>query len=100
MTYISPEQIALNWMVEQIKDGGEFPDVLYKASKKFSFDEEGLKEAYDKLPTPAQIYKAFCIMDEQGGSFAHHLAKAWFVADSSNKARIESTWDDLIGRYL
>lgn len=97
---MTSEQIAVAWMVEQIREGGEFPDVLYKASKRFSFSEEELKAEYDLLPTMVQIHAAFRYMERTGGSFASALAQAWFCADSDNRQRIETTWADLIKKYL
>lgn len=34
-----------------------------------------------------------------GGSFAQHLARAFKVADSGNRARILAAWPDLFERY-
>lgn len=98
--YIPPEQIALEWLVEQVEEGIEFPEALYRTSKRFSFSHESLQEAYDALPTPAQIHSAFRLMEEMGGSFAAKLAAAWFVADSTNKLKIEATWGDMLKKYL
>jgi hypothetical protein len=39
------------------------------------------------------------LMLQIGGSFAQHLARAFKVADSDNRARIIAAWPDLFERY-
>ena len=39
------------------------------------------------------------LMLQIGGSFAQHLARAFKVADSDNRARILAAWPDLFERY-
>jgi len=39
------------------------------------------------------------LMLQIGGSFAQHLARAFRVADSDNRARILAAWPDLFERY-
>jgi hypothetical protein len=49
--------------------------------------------------TYKEVYDAFHLMHEMGGTFAHHLANAWFYADSENKGRIETAFSDLVDKY-
>lgn len=98
--YKTAEQIALEWLVEQVHNGMEFPEAHFKACKKFSMDPESLRDAYDALPTRSEIQQAFRLMEQQGGGFASLLARAWFVADSDNQGKIEKNWEDLIRKYL
>lgn len=45
------------------------------------------------------LYNAFDLMSQGHlGGFAKCLAEAWFVADSTNRAKIETTWSELIAR--
>ncbi|MFN4278288.1 MAG: hypothetical protein ACK4FJ_18500 [Ferrovibrio sp.] len=45
-------------------------------------------------------FAAVEMMERIGGSFARHIARAWFAADSHNKAILETAFADLLTRYL
>ena len=47
----------------------------------------------------AEENRAAELMLQIGGSFAQHLARAFRVADSDNRARILAGWPDLFERY-
>lgn len=47
----------------------------------------------------AEENRAAELMVEIGGSFAQHLARAFRVADSDNRARILAGWPDMFERY-
>jgi hypothetical protein len=42
---------------------------------------------------------AFAAMEKRGGTFAQHLAAAWFAADPANSAIIENSFPELIAKY-
>ena len=46
--------------------------------------------------TPTQMHRTFAAMEQHGGGFCRALAQAWYVADRSNKARIESAFPHLV----
>ena len=46
--------------------------------------------------TPTQMHHTFAAMEQHGGGFCRALAQAWYVADRSNKARIESAFPHLV----
>ncbi len=48
---------------------------------------------HDMLLDAAQL------MESQGGSFAGHIARAFYVADSTNRKRLLTAFDDLFVRY-
>ena len=39
------------------------------------------------------------LMEQQGGSFAGHIARAFYCADSTNRERLLSAFDDLFCKY-
>ena len=39
------------------------------------------------------------LMEAEGGGFAGHLARAFYVADAANRMRILTAFDDLFVRY-
>ena len=39
------------------------------------------------------------LMESQGGSFAGHIARAFYVADSTNRERLLSAFDDLFCKF-
>jgi hypothetical protein len=39
------------------------------------------------------------LMESQGGSFAASIARAFYVADSTNRERLLTAFDDLFVRY-
>jgi hypothetical protein len=39
------------------------------------------------------------LMESQGGSFAGHIARAFYCADSTNRERLLTAFDDLFVRY-
>ena len=45
------------------------------------------------------IYAAH-VMERIGGSFAAHIARAYFAADSGNRARLRAAFPDLFTRYF
>ena len=49
--------------------------------------------------TPAQTHRTWEIALKYGGGFVSSLARAWFVADSGNKARIEAAFPHLIEQF-
>lgn len=46
-----------------------------------------------------EVHRAAVAMQNHGGHFAAHLARAWFSADSTNRARLEGAFPDLFYRY-
>lgn len=48
---------------------------------------------YDMLLAAARL------MEDQGGSFAGHIARAFYVADATNRVRLLTAFDDLFCRY-
>lgn len=90
----SVREKALAFVLAEIEAGTEFPDAEIKAFTRFAVPTAQLREDYDE-----HYRRAFNEMEVSGGSFAHHLAKAWFVADSGNRATIEKGWPHLIKRY-
>ena len=45
------------------------------------------------------LLSAALLMEREGGSFAGHIARAFYVADSTNKERLLTAFDDLFVRY-
>ena len=45
------------------------------------------------------LYCAAVLMMDEGGSFAGHIARAFIVADSTNRERLLTAFDDLFVRY-
>lgn len=45
------------------------------------------------------LLSAARLMEREGGSFAGHIARAFYVADSTNKERLLTAFDDLFVRY-
>ena len=45
------------------------------------------------------LLNAALLMEREGGSFAEHIARAFYVADSTNRARLLTAFDDLFVRY-
>jgi hypothetical protein len=39
------------------------------------------------------------LMENQGGSFAGHIARAFYCADSTNKERLLTAFDDLFCKF-
>ena len=39
------------------------------------------------------------LMEAEGGSFAGHIARAFYVADSTNKVRLLTAFDDLFIKF-
>ena len=39
------------------------------------------------------------LMENQGGSFAGHIARAFYCADSTNRERLLTAFDDLFCKY-
>ena len=46
--------------------------------------------------TRTQMHRTFAAMEQHGGGFCRALAQAWYVADISNKARIQAAFSHLI----
>ena len=42
---------------------------------------------------------AAALMEQQGGSFARHIARAYFAADTDNTQRLLKAFPDLFMRY-
>ena len=72
---------------------------MTQACKAIGEDHCAEWETEPKL-TETQLLYAFRLMEKQGGGFASRLAGAWFVADSTNRSRIEEGWSDIIRKYL
>jgi hypothetical protein len=49
--------------------------------------------------SPLQLHRTFCVMQQHGGGFCSQLAAAWFIADSSNRARIEAAFPHLLADF-
>ena len=45
------------------------------------------------------LLSAARLMENEGGSFAGHIARAFFVADSTNRERLLTAFDDMFVRY-
>lgn len=45
------------------------------------------------------LYAAASLMERQGGSFAGHIARAFYVADSTNRVRLLTAFDDLFCQF-
>ena len=39
------------------------------------------------------------LMESEGGSFARHIAQAFYVADSTNRERLLTAFDDLFCKF-
>jgi hypothetical protein len=47
----------------------------------------------------AMLHKAAQQMEKEGGSFARHIAQAFYVADSTNMELLVTAFDDLFSEY-
>jgi hypothetical protein len=47
----------------------------------------------------AMLHKAAQQMEKEGGSFAKHIAQAFYVADSTNMELLVTAFDDLFSEY-
>ena len=45
------------------------------------------------------LWDAAHLMESQGGSFAGHIARAFYCADSTNRERLLTAFDDLFCKY-
>ena len=45
------------------------------------------------------LHKAAQQMEKEGGSFAKHIAQAFYVADSTNMEALVRAFDDLFSEY-
>lgn len=45
------------------------------------------------------LLSAARLMENEGGSFAGHIARAFYVADSTNRKRLLTAFDDMFVRY-
>jgi hypothetical protein len=45
------------------------------------------------------LHKAAQQMEKEGGSFAKHIAQAFYVADSTNMELLVTAFDDLFAEY-
>lgn len=45
------------------------------------------------------LLSAALLMEREGGSFAGHIARAFYVADTTNRERLLSAFDELFVRY-
>ena len=45
------------------------------------------------------LHKAAQQMEKEGGSFAGHIAQAFYVADSTNMERLVTAFDDLFAEF-
>jgi hypothetical protein len=49
--------------------------------------------------SPTQLHRTVASMERHGGGFCRALAGAWYLADTGNKARIESTFAHILADY-
>ena len=49
--------------------------------------------------TPITDYDIVLTMMHMGGSFAKHLAEAWYCGDTANQARLKSAFPELWEEY-
>jgi hypothetical protein len=49
--------------------------------------------------TPTQMHRTVAAMEKYGGGFCCKLAQAWYVADSRNKLKIQSTFAEYLAEY-
>jgi len=45
------------------------------------------------------LLSAALLMESEGGSFAGHIARAFYVADTTNRERLLSAFDDLFCKF-
>ena len=45
------------------------------------------------------LLSAALLMESEGGSFAGHIARAFYVADTANRERLISAFDDLFCKF-
>ena len=45
------------------------------------------------------LLSAALLMESEGGSFAGHIARAYYVADTANRERLLSAFDDLFCKF-
>ena len=45
------------------------------------------------------LWDAAKLMEQQGGSFAGHIARAFYCADSTNRERLLTAFDDLFCKF-
>ena len=57
-----------------------------------------MKEAIDHLSHDMRLQAAKC-MENEGGSFAGHIARAFYVADYKNEQRLVNTFADLFCKF-
>lgn len=49
--------------------------------------------------TPTQLHRTVASMERHGGGFCRALAQAWYKADRSNRARIETAFAHLLSDF-
>lgn len=49
--------------------------------------------------TPTQLHRTVASMERHGGGFCRALAQAWYKADRSNRARIETAFAQLLADF-
>ena len=45
------------------------------------------------------LLSAALLMEREGGSFAEHIARAFYVADTTNRERLLTAFDDLFCKF-
>jgi hypothetical protein len=45
------------------------------------------------------LLSAALLMEREGGSFAGHIARAFYVADTTNRERLLTAFDDLFCKF-
>jgi hypothetical protein len=45
------------------------------------------------------LLSAALLMESEGGSFAGHIARAFYVADTTNRERLLTAFDDLFVKF-
>jgi hypothetical protein len=45
------------------------------------------------------LLSAALLMEREGGSFAGHIARAFYVADTTNRERLITAFDDLFCKF-
>lgn len=49
--------------------------------------------------SPTELHHTVAAMERHGGGFCRALAAAWYVADPSNKRRLENAFNHILTEY-
>ncbi len=58
-----------------------------------------MTEELTEALTEEQLYTACRRMETMGGHFAEAIAKAFYAADSTNRAKLVAAFEDMFRRY-